>query len=1276
MTTSYPTPEFDLALPINQRREEITEAIRDNQVIILCGETGSGKTTQIPKICLTLGLGQKKKIGHTQPRRIAARTVAARIAEELHSELGERVGYKIRFNDKSRAHTQIKLMTDGILLNEIQSDPLLKKYDTIIIDEAHERSLNIDFLLGYLKRILPKRRDLKLIVTSATIDPQRFSRHFGDAPVLEVSGRTFPVTVRYRPLEHEEQEEEKEQIEGIYDATLELAREGPGDILVFLSTEREIRETAEFLNKQILHSRSLTQTEITPLFSRLSIKEQNEAFKPHSGRRIVLATNVAETSLTIPGIRYVVDTGKARISRYSHQSSIQRLPIEKVSQAAANQRKGRCGRVQEGICIRLYSEEDFNDRPLFTDAEIVRTHLAPVILQMAALRLGAPDEFPFIDPPDLKLIRNGYRTLFELGAVRQDSSITKLGNKLSRFPVDPKIARMLIAADRERSLTEVLVIASALTIQNPRERPFEKQQAADEKHEQFVDEKSDFLFYLNLWRFFQAQKKKLSNSQLRKLCKTNFLSWMRMREWQEVHRQLKQISEQMGLKQNDQEADYGMIHRALLAGLLGNIATQSSEKHVYQGARNSQLKLWPGSGQFKKNPKWIVAATRLETSQVFAHTVAQIDPMWIERLANHLVKHSYAEPHWEKKRGQVAAFETVTLYGIPIVMQRKINYGPIDPKESRKLFIRHGLVEGEIYTRGQFFELNRKEIAAIENMEAKARRRDLLVDDEVLYHFYDARIPEHIYSTPHFEKWRKEVEQEAPHLLLLTREKLLRQEDHPTIASEQFPEHLDVEGLQLPLHYHFDPSSEDDGVTLTVPMELLQRLKPEPFAWLIPGLLEEKVIALIRTLPKALRKNFVPVPDFAAACLAILKPGSTPLIQQIGKKLTHMVGVPIPDEAWDESQLPQHLRMNFRIVDTHGNTVQQGCDLLALQRNPNPQFEHSGEKNSEQSGKSGKKGKKRGKNPKNQQNQQNQQSKKNKLEEKFTRETVETWDFDELPETIEVERYGFPITLYPALVKNPDHPEKIALQLLETHEQAVHAHRDGFTALFLKTHWNALQKTVKQAVDLKTLCLHYTALGTCEALTRELLNLAAQESFRTDTAPRNEVDFQTLCKQGLAEIGNAAAAHAKEIAEILKRFHQLNRQLKSPSPANLLTYKKIKEHLDRLVFPGFLTQTPPERLAHFPRYLRAIETRLKKLGEDPKRDQMHEQSLTLFWNRWQERAGESQTGKQTISTTLDDFRWMLEEFRVSLFAQNLGTAQPVSAKRLEKQWREVVMKSN
>ena len=925
--SSKPNPTFAINLPVNERHDDICKAIEENQVIILCGETGSGKTTQLPKLCLKIGRGTFGAIGHTQPRRIAARSVASRIAEELNTELGTSVGYKIRFSDKSDKHSHIKVMTDGILLAEIQNDPFLQSYDTLIIDEAHERSLNIDFILGYLKQLLPKRPDLKIIITSATIDPERFAKHFEGAPVIEVSGRTYPVEVRYRPLQNDdEKESKKDQQQAILNAVDELSHEGhhsQGDILVFLSGERQIREAAEYLVKNLD-----AKTEVIPLYSRLSNAEQQKVFKSSPHRRIVLATNVAETSLTIPGIQYVIDTGLARISRYSFRTKVQRLPIEKISQASANQRKGRCGRTSDGICIRLYDEDDYNNRPVFTDAEILRTNLASVILQMHNIRLGDIEKFPFIDKPDSRLVKDGYQLLDELQAM-DNKKITATGKILSRFPVDPRFARMLIAANEFSSLNEILIIVSGLSIADPRERPMDKQQQADQAHSQFNDEKSDFVAYLNLWNFYQEQRQELSQNKLRKLCKKSFLSYTRMLEWRDIHSQLVKQCNDVKYKSNTSVASYDAIHQALLSGLLSH-AGLKNEEGEYQGARNNIFTIFPGSNLRKKRPMWIMAAEMLETQRHYGLTVAQIDPLWLEKQADHLIKKSYFEAHWEKKPQQIAAYEKSTLYGLVINPRKKINYGPIDPDFSRELYIRGALVNREYAGHAAFFQHNETLFSEIEDLEHQSRRQDVLVEDEVVYQFYDECIPAGIYNSKQFDTWRKKVEQDKAQLLFLSREYLM-QHSAGDITEEQYPKQLKVNNTELALSYHFDPTSDDDGVTLTVPVTLLSTLNSVQFEWLIPALLRDKVAQLIKTLPKNIRTNFVPTPQYADACIEAIKDRTAPLLYSVSQQLTQMSGITIPDDAWQVESLDAHFFMRFDIQDQHKKSIAAGRDLSVLQ---------------------------------------------------------------------------------------------------------------------------------------------------------------------------------------------------------------------------------------------------------------------------------------------------------------------------------------------------------
>lgn len=890
-------------LPVSQKKEAIYNAIKDNQVVIIAGETGSGKTTQIPKICLELGRGVKGYIGHTQPRRLAARSVAERIAHELNTTLGESVGYKVRFSDHVGDNTLVKLMTDGILLAELQQDKLLLQYDTIIIDEAHERSLNIDFILGYLKQLLPKRPDLKVIITSATIDPERFSKHFNQAPIIEVSGRTYPVEVRYRPIGGDALDSDKDMTEGIIDAIDELSRESAGDILIFMSGEREIRDTAEALNKL-----QLRHTEVLPLFARLSNSEQNRIFQPHTGRRIILATNVAETSLTVPGIKYVIDTGYARISRYSYRTKVQRLPIEPISQASADQRKGRCGRVSDGICIRLYSEDDFISRAQFTDPEILRTNLASVILQMTSIGLGDISGFPFVQAPDKRNIQDGVRLLEELGALQEGTDnkgayrLTPMGKQLAQLPIDPRLARMVLEARKYGAVRELMVITSALSIQDPRERPMDKQQASDEKHRRFQDKDSDFLSLLNLWDYLKTQQKELSHSQFRKHCRQEFLNFMRVREWQDVYTQLRQVVKELGFPINSQPADFKSIHVALLSGLLSHIGQKDSDKQEFTGARNARFAIYPGSGLFKKPPKWTMVAELVETSRLWGRIAARIEAEWIEPIATHLVKHHYSELHWSKAQGAVMANEKVTLYGLPIVASRLVNYGKIDPLLCRELFIRHALVEGDWQTRHAFFRENLKLRTEVEELEHKSRRRDILVDDETLFTFYDQRIPQDVISTRHFDKWWKIAQKNSPDLLSFEKSMLIK-EDAKRVSALDYPNYWHQDNLKLRLTYQFEPGTAADGVTVHIPLPILNQVKDEGFDWQIPGIRHELVVALIKSLPKPIRRNFVPAPNYASAFLERVVTPEGELLDKLEKELRRMTGVTIERDSWQLEQV-------------------------------------------------------------------------------------------------------------------------------------------------------------------------------------------------------------------------------------------------------------------------------------------------------------------------------------------------------------------------------------
>ncbi len=1225
-----PLPSFEDHLPINAHRERIAAAIRDHQVVVLCGETGSGKTTQLPKICLSLGLGAAGLIGHTQPRRIAARSVAARIATELKTTVGGQVGYKVRFSDRVGPDTVIKLMTDGILLAETQSARQLDQYEVIIIDEAHERSLNIDFLLGYLKRLLPRRPDLRLIITSATIDPERFSRHFDQAPVIEVSGRTYPVDLRYRPLlAAEEDERDRDLPQAILDAVDEVWQQGPGDILIFLSGEREIRETAESLRKH--HP---PNTEILPLYARLSAAEQNRVFQPHGRPRIVLATNVAETSLTVPGIRYVIDPGMARISRYSPRSKVQRLPVEKISQASAQQRAGRCGRVTAGICIRLYSEEDFQSRPAFTDPEILRTHLAAVILQMCALNLGRPEDFPFVDPPDTRQINDGFRLLFELQAVDAQRGITELGRQLAKLPVDPRLGRMLLAAQREGSLREALIIVAALAIQDPRERPLEKQQAADEKHRRFRDEQSDFLALLKLWDYYHEQARQLSKNQLRNLCQIDFLSFVRMREWHDLHHELLGRVTEMGMRINEEPAPYNGLHRALLTGLLGHLGLKQ-EEHVYLGARGRNFYLFPGSGLFKKRPRWVMAAELAETTRLYARTVARIEPEWVEGLAGPLLKRSYAEPHWEKRSAQVTATERVTLYGLPIIVARRINYGPLDPALAREIFIRQALVQGEFHCKAPFFQHNRQLLEELAELETRARR-DLTANEETLYRFYDERIPEEIYNGPSFETWRKKIERENPRLLFLDREKLLTPAE-TVIDSQRFPDYLDLDGLKLPLRYRFTPGAEDDGVTLTVPLAAVNQVDPKRLDWLVPGLRAERMATLLKSLPKALRRNFVPVPNYVQALLEIIEPGERSLTEAMAAQLQRMTGVQIPEDAWNPDAVPSHLRMRFQVVDIEGQELAVGRDWAAIQAQlrgearagfaalPTPEFEQ---------------------------------------------ERLRDWDFGELPEEVSFVRNGIQLRGYPALVTEAG--GTLALRVLDSPVRAKVATRAGLRRLIGWRLGPLFKSLARDLPQFQRMTLHYLGLGTQEQLREDMLNAILDRAFLTDEPlPRNQAAFEALLERGKTRLSAARMHVGQTAAEILAAYHDIRKMLSGEqSPVWAAALADIRDQLAHLIYPGFLSETPPEWLPQLPRYLRAITLRLQKLRQAPDKDRQRCGDIIRLWENYK-RQWERDTERERYDLELVRFRWLLEELRVSQFAQELKTLFPVSVKRLEEQWGRV-----
>jgi ATP-dependent helicase HrpA len=1239
-------------LPVSQRRDDILAALQKNRVLILCGETGSGKTTQIPKMCLEARLGLEaarpgRLIGCTQPRRIAARSVAARIAQELGGELGGRVGYKVRFTDTVRHDTAIKVMTDGILLAESQGDPLLSRYDTIIIDEAHERSLNIDFLLGYLKTLVEKRADLRVVITSATIDAERFSKHFDDAPVIEVSGRMYPVEIRWRPIEREEpappakSEREKrdkdapDQIAAILDATDELARVGPGDILVFLPGEREIRDTAEALRKH--HPPG---TEILPLFSRLSVAEQDAIFRPTSAlRRIVLATNVAETSLTVPGIRYVIDPGTARVKRYSARNKVEQLLIEKVSQASANQRAGRCGRVADGVCIRLYDEADFGNRPRFTDPELLRSSLAGVILRMKSLGLGDVVGFPFIDPPSSRLVTDGYQLLAELHALDEQGGLTKIGTQLARLPLDPRIARMLLAAEQQRCVREVLIIASALSVQDPRDRPMERAQAADEKHKLFADERSDFMGWLKLWRWYEEQvQHKKTNRQLQTLLQDHFLSPRRMREWRDIHGQLHAQVSELGLKENEKDAGYDTIHQALLTGLLGNIGFKSDDAKArakpgegnYQGARGIKLSIHPGSALAKKGPKWVMAAELTDTGRLLARTVAEVRPEWIEAAGRHLLTRMYIEPHWEKDGARVVAFERVSLYGITLVPRRKIHYGPIDPELSRELFIRGALVAGEYDTRAPWFAHNRALIKEIEDLEHKARKSGVWLDEEHIFRVFDARIPAGLHNSAAFETWRAEAEAANPKILFLQREDILGEglgADHTL-----FPETMAVDGVACPLKYRFEPGHALDGVTLRLPLYLLNRIEAAQIDWLVPGLIREKLTALLKFLPKDKRRPLIPLPDTVTAFLGVTKPGEQTLTEALTGFIRKRTGADIHPDEW-KGDLPTHLKMNVSVIDDSGQELANGRDLVALRQQLGGAARITYGGGAEDS--------------------------------EFERTGLVEWNFGDLPEQVKFKRGGRELIGYPALV---DNGESVDLRLLDAADVAESETRRGVVRLLriaLAAQFKQLDKDLARETAL---ALKFRSFGSPEQLRAALIDaIATRALLGDDDTPRDGKAFGKQKERAKPKIAVVKQALLRDSAEILDLHAQVSARLNA-KPQFTAVMRDETAHLAALMPADFITATPWAHLKDLPRYLRGILKRLEKLPAAEQRDARGMAGVLTLQNKYLARRGQV---VGTASAALDDFRWQLEELRISLFAQELKTPFPVSAKRLDKLWNEL-----
>ena len=1248
---------FPESLPVSQRKAEIEKLLSEHQVIVVAGETGSGKTTQLPKMCLELGLGHLGTIGHTQPRRIAARSVAARIAEELQTELGELVGYKVRFNDQISDNTQIKLMTDGILLAEIQTDRFLNQYSCLIIDEAHERSLNNDFILGYLKQLLPRRPDLKVIITSATIDVERFSKHFNNAPIIEVSGRTYPVEVRYRPVA---EEDDQDQLQGILNAVDELQAEGRGDILIFMNGEREIRDTAEALQKQ-----NLKHTEILPLFARLSAQEQNKIFHPSGLNRIVLATNVAETSLTVPGIKYVIDPGTARISRYSYRTKVQRLPIEPISQASANQRKGRCGRVSEGICIRLYSEEDFNNRPEFTDPEILRTNLASVILQMTALGLDDIEAFPFVDAPDKRHIQDGVKLLEELGAIqpkkyksrdgarlptrvqnltdessrqetrasestekKQGWELTPIGRQLAQLPVDPRLAKMLLSAVDFGSVYEVMIIVSALSIQDPRERPTEKQQASDEKHRRFADKKSDFLAFLNLWNYVQEQQKALTKNQFRRQCQKDFLNYLRIREWQDIYQQIRLAVREMGLPINSEKAEYQQIHTALLSGLLSHIGLKEAEKQQYLGARNAHFAIFPNSVLFKKQPKWVMAAELVETSKLWGRMVAEIEPEWIEPLAEHLTKKSYSEPRWSKSRGAVIADEKVSLYGVPIVAARPVNYGAIDPRVSREIFIQSALVEGDWNTKYKFFKQNQQLIREVEELEHKSRRRDILVDDRTLFEFYDQRIGTEVVSQKHFDTWWKKAEKQDPELLNFERSFLIN-DDAEQVSKLDFPNFWHQGNLKLKLTYQFEPGTDADGVTVHIPLPLLNQVEMTGFDWQIPGLREELVIALIKSLPKSYRRNFVPAPNYAQAFLGRAVPLEKPLLDTLIYELRRMTGVTVEAEHWNWEQIPSHLKMTFRVVDENGKKIAESMNLDELKFSLKDRVQESisavADDGIEQSG-------------------------------------LHIWSFAELPQCYEQKQRGFSVKAFPAIV---DEKDAVGIKLFETEfEQAV-AMQQGLRRLLLLNVPSPIKYLHEKLPNKAKLGLYFTPFGRVLDLIDDCIACAVNKLIADFGGfVWNEEGFDKLRDFVRENVNEVTVDIAQKVEQILTLTHQLNQRLKGKMDFTMaFALSDMKSQISGLIYQGFVQKSGYARLPDLLRYLQAIDKRMDKLAQDVNRDRAAMLRVEQVQQAYQQLLAKLPKSKP-ISDEVAEIRYMIEELRVSLFAQQLGTKYQVSEKRV------------
>ncbi len=1295
-----PPITFPEDLPVSSRRAEIAKAILENQVVIVSGETGSGKTTQLPKICLELGRGSKGLIGHTQPRRIAASSTAKRIAQEIGSPLGEHVGFKVRFNDTLQKGASVKLMTDGILLAETQTDPLLRNYDTIIIDEAHERSLNIDFLLGYLKQLLPRRPDLKIIITSATIDAERFARHFAandkPAPVIEVSGRLYKVEVRYRPIDRDPvttgapvdptkplpkaqaAREKRDLMDGVVDAVDELCRIGSGDVLVFLPGEREIRDCAEALRKH--HP---PHVDILPLFARLSVEEQDRVFRPSgNARRIVLATNVAETSLTVPGIRYVVDTGLARVKRYSFRNKVEQLQVEPIAQSAANQRAGRCGRVADGVCIRLFEEDDFQKRPKFTEPEILRSSLAAVILRMKSLRLTDVETFPFIEAPQGRAIADGYQLLQEVGAVDDANELTPLGRKLAKLPLDPRVGRMILAALDNHCLTEMLIVASALSTQDPRDRPIEYQQQADEKHKKFADEKSEFLSYLKIWAWFEdAIAHKKTNRQLQDNCRANFLSQLRLREWRDVHSQLLTIVREQGWRLNESPATYEQLHLALLTGLLGNIGFKSEDEQggVYLGARGIKFHIWPGSTLGKKAGRWVMAAELVETTRLYARTIAQIQPEWVEKIGGHLLKKSWGEPRWEKKQAQVTALERATLYGLVIYGGRRINYGQRNPVEAREIFIRDALVAGDFETRLPFYIHNHKLVKDIENLEHKSRRQDVLVDDQLIAAFYDNEIPHDIVNGAGFEKWYKDQARDNPKLLYLNREELMRHEA-AGVTTELFPKTMVVTGIEMGLTYHFEPGSVRDGVTLAVPLFALNQIPQERPAWLVPGMIKEKVHLLLKSLPQKLRRHCVPLPEYAAKFVDRIHAanafGRGDLVDVLIMDVRAQTGVAVKTADFKIETLPAHMFMNFKVIDEHGRQLEMGRNLSTLQAELGGQARQSFQKMAEATPAAANAraqaarpvaaaapaaapaGKGKGAAP------QTAPAPAQESASGRQHTGLTAWTFGELPELLEINQGKLTLIGFPALVDKGTHCD---LEVFDDPNVAARTHRVGLRRLFALQFKEQLKFAEKNIPGLQGMGMQFMNIGSQEDLRDQIVAKAIDIACLQDPLPVDAASFNKRKDEGKGRIGLLINEVARLAGQILGEYHGLPKRVQAlPSAVS----SDIQAQLQALVHKRFIADNEYSQLAHFPRYLKAINVRLEKLRGNPSRD-------AQLMAEWQTAASQFQRTLKNMAGKNNDprmveFRWMLEELRVSLFAQELRTPMPVSAKRLQKVWESML----